>query len=79
MRYVSVLESSLGRKAICDFQPIQPGDVEATWADTSALEEAVSFRPATPVEEGVRRFVEWYLDYYRVEDRRDASSPAERK
>jgi UDP-glucuronate 4-epimerase len=49
-----------------DLLPMQPGDVPSTEADTSALEAAVGFKPATPVEEGVRRFVEWYRGYYRV-------------
>jgi len=64
MRYIQAIESALGRKAILDLQPMQPGDVEATEADTARLEAAVGFRPNTPVEEGVRRFVDWYLDYY---------------
>lgn len=64
MRYIRAIESALGRKAILDLQPMQPGDVEATEADTARLEAAVGFRPNTPVEEGVRRFVDWYLDYY---------------
>jgi UDP-glucuronate 4-epimerase len=46
--------------------PMQAGDVPATEADTSALDAAVGFKPATPVEVGVRRFVDWYRDYYRV-------------
>ena len=66
MRYINALEAVLGRKAKLDLLPMQPGDVEATEADTSALEAAVGFKPATPVEEGVRRFIEWYCSYYRV-------------
>ena len=64
MRYIEALESALGRKAVLDLLPMQAGDVAATEADTSALEAAVGFRPVTPVEEGVRRFVDWYRDYY---------------
>jgi UDP-glucuronate 4-epimerase len=66
MRYVEVLEQCLGRKAIVDLLPMQPGDVRATIADVSDLERAVGFRPRTPVEEGVAKFVSWYKDYYRV-------------
>ena len=66
MRYIQAIESALGRKAILDLQPMQPGDVAATEADTSRLEAAVGFRPNTPVEEGVRRFVDWYLEYYQT-------------
>lgn len=66
MRYIRAIESALGKKAVLNLLPMQPGDVEATEADTSRLEHAVGFRPDTPVEEGVRRFVEWYRGYYRV-------------
>ena len=65
MRYIEVLESCLGRKAIVDLQPIQPGDVPSTYADTAELQAATGFKPATTVETGVRRFVEWYRDYYK--------------
>lgn len=64
MRYIRAIEAALGRKAVLNLLPMQPGDVEATEADTTRLEAAVGFRPNTPVEEGVRRFVAWYLDYY---------------
>jgi len=66
MRYIEALEAALGRKATLELLPMQSGDVVATEADTAALEAAVGFRPATPVEEGVRRFVDWYCDYYGV-------------
>ena len=46
--------------------PAQPGDVANTFADTTALERDFGVRPATPVEVGIRRFVEWYREYYRV-------------
>jgi UDP-glucuronate 4-epimerase len=66
MRYIRAIESALGMTAKLDLLPMQPGDVQATEADTSALEAATGFRPSTPVEEGVKRFVEWYREYYRV-------------
>jgi len=66
MTYIHALESSLGIKAKLDLLPIQPGDVEGTEADTSALHAATGFKPSTPVEEGVRRFVEWYRAYYKA-------------
>jgi UDP-glucuronate 4-epimerase len=66
-RYIEVLEQYLGRKAIVDLLPMQPGDVRVTTANVSDLEQAVGFRPNTPVEEGVARFVSWYKDYYRVD------------
>jgi len=66
LRYVDVLEEALGVSAIRQFEDIQPGDVPATWADVDALRDAVGFTPATPVEDGVRRFVAWYREFYGV-------------
>jgi len=66
MRYVRAIEAELGMKAQLNLMPMQAGDVEATEADTTALSQAVGFKPATPVEEGVARFVRWYRDYYRA-------------
>ena len=63
---IAVLERCLGRKAKLDLLPMQPGDVVSTMADVTALEAAVGFRPRTSIEEGVRRFVEWYKEYYAV-------------
>ena len=64
MRYIRAIEAAVGRKAILELLPMQPGDVVATEADVAALEAATGFRPHTDVEEGVRRFVEWYRGYY---------------
>ncbi len=64
MRYIEVLEECLGRKAEKNLLPLQPGDVPDTYADVSDLTADVGYRPATPVEVGVRRFVDWYLEYY---------------
>jgi len=64
MRYIEVLEQCLGRKAIVELLPMQPGDVRATIADVSDLEQAVGFRPRTAVEVGVAKFVAWYRSYY---------------
>ena len=66
MRYIRAIEAATGKKARLDLLPMQAGDVLATHADTSALESVTGFRPATPVEEGVKRFVDWYREYYRV-------------
>jgi UDP-glucuronate 4-epimerase len=65
-RWIEVFEQCLGRKAILELLPLQPGDVVATAADIEALERDTGFRPTTPVAEGVRRFVEWYRAYYRA-------------
>src|SRR5687767_2109715 len=66
MRYIEVLEKALGRKAELEMMPMQPGDVPATMADVSELEAELGYRPATPVEIGVPKFVEWYRSYYKV-------------
>jgi len=66
MRYIEVLEQSLGIKAKCEMLPMQAGDVPATSADISRLQAAVGYRPGTPVEVGVKRFVEWYREYYKI-------------
>lgn len=64
LRFIEVLEETLGKKAQKNFLPLQAGDVPATYADTAELRAATGFAPATPVGEGVRRFVEWYRGYY---------------
>ena len=62
--YIHALERALGRKAKLKMQPIQPGDVKATYADTGALKRAVGFSPSTPLAAGLARFAEWYKSYY---------------
>ena len=64
MAYIEALEKAIGRQAEKNFLPLQAGDVPATYADTAELRAATGFAPATPVGEGVRRFVEWYRGYY---------------
>lgn len=66
MRYIEVLEENLGRKAVKNMLPMQPGDVPATWANVDGLRQAVGYHPTTTVEEGVKRFVAWYKEYYKV-------------
>ena len=67
MDYIGAIEKRLGREAEKNLLPMQPGDVPDTWADTSDLAGDVGYQPATPVEEGVARFIDWYLDYYGIE------------
>jgi UDP-glucuronate 4-epimerase len=62
--YVTALEAALGVTAKRELLPLQPGDVPDTFADSGALNETVGYQPATPVREGVERFVEWYREYY---------------
>ena len=64
MRYIEIIEQCLGRKAQMNFLPLQPGDVPETFADIDDLVRDVGYRPATPIEVGVRRFVEWFCEYY---------------
>jgi UDP-glucuronate 4-epimerase len=66
MRYIEVLEECLGRKAEKNLLPLQLGDVPDTWADVEDLVADVGYRPNTPVEVGVRNFVDWYVEYYEV-------------
>jgi UDP-glucuronate 4-epimerase len=66
MHYIEVLERCLGRKAEMNLLPLQQGDVPDTWADIDDLQRDVGYTPATPVEVGVKRFVDWYLGYYRA-------------
>ncbi|HWP26698.1 MAG TPA: NAD-dependent epimerase [Xanthobacteraceae bacterium] len=64
MRVVTLLEQELGRRAVKEMAPMQPGDVPATWADIDDLVREVGFRPETPIEVGIRKFVAWYRSYH---------------
>lgn len=64
--FIEAIEKALGMTAQKNLLPMQPGDVPATYADIEALEKAVGFRPATPIETGVARFVQWYREYFQV-------------
>lgn len=66
MSYIETLEKALGRTARKNFLPLQNGDVPATYADTESLQTITGFAPATSVEEGIKRFVAWYLEYFQV-------------
>ena len=66
MRLIEVIEEATGKKAIKNFMPMQPGDVPATYADIEDLARDVGFAPRTPIEVGVKRFVDWYRGYYGV-------------
>ena len=64
--FIDALEQELGKKAQKNMLPLQPGDVEATWADVDELMADTGYRPETPVKEGIRRFVAWYKVFYKV-------------
>jgi len=66
LAFISALEQALGIEAIKQFEPMQPGDVEATAADTTSLEEWVGFKPATPIADGIANFVSWYRQFYTI-------------
>ena len=72
MRYIELIEECLGITAEKNLLPMQPGDVPDTYAEVQALVDDVDYKPSTPIEEGVQRFVEWYLDFYNVELRQRA-------
>ena len=66
MDFISILEDCLGIKAEKKMLPLQAGDVPATYADVTTLVEEVGYRPTTPIEQGIRNFVDWYKDYYKI-------------
>ena len=66
MEFIGMLEEELGRKAEKNMLPIQPGDVPETFADIESAKKSLGFNPKTPLREGIKRFVAWYREYYRV-------------
>ena len=67
MDYIGAIEARLGRTAEKNLLPLQPGDVPDTWADTEDLALDVGYQPSTPIETGVNKFIDWYLEFYGVE------------
>jgi UDP-glucuronate 4-epimerase len=63
MRYIGLIEQALGRKAQLDLLPMQPGDVQETFADLTAIRRDFGFEPRTTIEEGIPRFISWFKDY----------------
>ena len=64
--FIQTVEKALGKKAKKQYLPLQPGDVPCTYADVDDLQNDVGFRPSTPIETGIARFIEWYQDYYQI-------------
>ena len=64
MKYIAALEDALGKTAIKEFLPLQAGDVPDTYADIQDLEQEFNYRPKTQVEEGIKKFVEWYRMHF---------------
>jgi UDP-glucuronate 4-epimerase len=66
LRFIGILERELGVKAMLDLQPMQPGDVPETYADITASERDLGFKPTVPIDVGIPRFVQWYKEYHRA-------------
>ena len=64
--FIAAIENALGKKAVRNYRPMQPGDVAATSADVEDLRRDVGFAPATPIETGIARFIAWYREYYKA-------------
>jgi len=69
MDFISSIEKKLGRKFRINFKELQPGDVPATYANVNKLENAFNFKPSTCIESGVGKFIEWYLEYYKIREK----------
>jgi len=65
MKFIEIIEDTIGKKAKKEFVGMQDGDVQRTYADVDDLETDFNFKPTTPIEEGIRKFVEWYKEYYK--------------
>ncbi|MFY9505428.1 MAG: NAD-dependent epimerase/dehydratase family protein, partial [Caldicoprobacterales bacterium] len=66
MRFINALEAALGKEAEKIYMDMQPGDVLRTYADVTDLERDIGFKPSTSIEDGIKRFVDWYKEFYRV-------------
>lgn len=66
MTFIRLIEQALGKAAVLELRPMQPGEVVATYADVADLTRDIGFTPATPIEQGIQRFIDWYLEYYQV-------------
>jgi len=64
--FIEAIEKAIGKTAKKNMLPIQPGDVPATYADVTDLVEDLGYKPATPIQEGIEKFVKWYRDFYNV-------------
>jgi UDP-glucuronate 4-epimerase len=64
MDFIRIIEKKLGKRAIVNKLPLQPGDVPESFADSSELYDAIDFRPKTPIEQGVHEFIDWYIAYH---------------
>ena len=67
LEVVKILEQTIGKNAIRELLPMQPGDVPATYADVDDLMRDVGFKPSTPIAEGIARFIAWYKQYHQID------------
>ena len=68
-KYIEAIEYNLNQKADIIFEKMQPGDVEQTYANTESLENWIKFKPNTSIEEGIKKFIDWYLTYHKKKDK----------
>lgn len=66
MRYIGIIEKALGKEAIIDFQPLQTGDVQSTYADIKSSQRDLGYYPSTTIDEGIPKFIRWYLEYHQL-------------
>ena len=66
MYFIEAIENALGKKAIKNYMPMQPGDVPATYADVQDLIDNMGYKPKTPIQDGINNFIKWYRDFYNV-------------
>ena len=66
MDFVEILEIKLGREAVKNYMPMQPGDVDTSWANADELAQNIGYTPITPIDKGIHNFVDWYLDYFEI-------------
>ena len=66
MRYIRIIEKALGKEAIIDFQPLQTGDVQSTYADIKSSQRDLGYYPSTTIDEGIPKFIRWYLEYHQL-------------
>ncbi len=66
INFIEIIEKELGVKAIKNYLPMQPGDVKATFSDNSLLESWINYKPATSIEDGIKKFINWYIDFYKI-------------
>jgi len=69
MDFISSIENKLGKTIQKNMLPIQPGDVPATYADVSDLVEDLKYQPATPIQQGIDNFIDWYLEFFKMEEK----------